>query len=249
MKGVDGTRISPLEEIETILQRASLCHRSGLNTGELIAGAKEYFAARGKCLDDAITKTTSPVRRAVVFAIAASVAAAAVGVAFYVAESRPPPAAVEQHHQTAETSQRFALEDKSSVLLYEHSRLDVKMSEHVRRVDLAQGSAAFDVAHEDRPFELHAGTVVATATGTHFKVFRRPDRIDIYLPDGGLRVEVPNVKTLQMTSGDIARIQDNGVIETTRADAHSTAPSRDHSGRVKRYIEYWNSKVAALKRP
>ena len=80
------------------------------------------------------------------------------------------PATVE--YSTAVGEQRsIALPDGSTVLLNTDSAVRVRLSRHLRRIELARGEALFSVTHDPaRPFEVHALQGVTTAVGTQFDV-------------------------------------------------------------------------------
>src|SRR6185437_15521968 len=66
------------------------------------------------------------------------------------------------------------LNDGSVVHVNASSRLRVRFSRSQRLVELEQGEAMFDVAHDaTRPFRVRAGDTEVTAVGTEFDVYRR----------------------------------------------------------------------------
>jgi transmembrane sensor len=75
-------------------------------------------------------------------------------------------------YSTALGEQRsIALPDGSTVLLNTGSAVQVRLSRHLRRIELARGEALFSVTHDPaRPFEVHALQGVTTAVGTQFDV-------------------------------------------------------------------------------
>ena len=65
------------------------------------------------------------------------------------------------------------LADGSAITLNTETRLDVEYSKQERKVDLLQGEALFNVAHDRaRPFIVHAGDTHIRAIGTSFTVRR-----------------------------------------------------------------------------
>lgn len=71
---------------------------------------------------------------------------------------------------------RVALQDGSSILLDTNSEVQVAFTAKDRRLRLVRGRARFEVAHEQRPFNVAAGPGMVTARGTIF---------DVRLGDGG----------------------------------------------------------------
>jgi transmembrane sensor len=83
----------------------------------------------------------------------------------------------EKEFETAIGEQRTVeLADTSVITLNAASRIEVRLQNTERDVDLRQGEAIFTVAHDPaRPFKVHtrAGTVLAV--GTEFNVYERPN--------------------------------------------------------------------------
>jgi transmembrane sensor len=75
-------------------------------------------------------------------------------------------------YQTAAGERRtITLADGSVVTMDANSRLRVSLRGGSRALDLLQGQARFDVAHDKtRPFTVHAGDKTVVATGTSFNV-------------------------------------------------------------------------------
>lgn len=79
----------------------------------------------------------------------------------------------------------IALEDGSSIRLDVASRIAVSFGGKQRSVELLQGRALFDVAHDAaRPFVVRAGDGSVTAVGTRFEVQREGDDIVVTLAKG-----------------------------------------------------------------
>ncbi|RZJ00727.1 MAG: DUF4880 domain-containing protein [Brevundimonas sp.] len=77
------------------------------------------------------------------------------------------------------------LADGSVVRLDTDSRLRVRFSGDRRSVDLEQGQALFEVAHDlGRPFIVQAGETEVTAVGTVFEVRRAGDGVEVTLVSG-----------------------------------------------------------------
>jgi transmembrane sensor len=107
------------------------------------------------------------------------------------------------------------LGDGSAVTLNTDTRLGVKYSSAERVVELEEGEALFDVAHDRaRPFVVHAGSTSVRAIGTSFSVRR--------LDGGEVKVLVREgvVEVTQSTSDDRAPI---------RVSARSQAVLKPHA--------------------
>ena len=82
------------------------------------------------------------------------------------------------------------LADGSSVQLDSGSRIAVRLRGDARRIELLDGEALFDVAHDPgRPFVVTAGKTRVTALGTRFDVRRRGEEVRVVLVDGRVRVD------------------------------------------------------------
>ncbi|WP_421934286.1 FecR family protein [Phenylobacterium sp.] len=81
------------------------------------------------------------------------------------------------------------LEDGSRVRLDTQTRLKVRFSSGVRRVELDRGQAFFEVAHDaGRPFIVDAGQTDVRAIGTRFDVRRDDGRVRVTLVEGAVEV-------------------------------------------------------------
>jgi transmembrane sensor len=121
-------------------------------------------------------------RRVVFTGAAASIVAAAAGAFFLWQPSKS--------YATSVGEQRtITLADNSRVFLDANSRLLVKMSDEVRRIDLLSGRAHFEVAKDpSRPFSVHADDKVVTAVGTAFTVEYRERKVAVTLVEGRIVV-------------------------------------------------------------
>lgn len=80
---------------------------------------------------------------------------------------------------------RVTLADGSVAQINTDSALDVTYMPDRRRIDLHQGEAWFQVAHNrQRPFEVQAGPVHVRATGTAFSVRRRAEGVQVIVSEG-----------------------------------------------------------------
>ena len=83
----------------------------------------------------------------------------------------------------------LTLQDGTRVYLNTNSRAVVHFDRQVRRVELAEGEALFEVAHNPAwPFIVMAGTREVRALGTAFVVRNDPRQLAITLVEGSVRV-------------------------------------------------------------
>jgi transmembrane sensor len=115
--------------------------------------------------------------------LAASVILAA-GLAWWLTLSRP------EQFQTKLGEQRSVLlADGSRVTLNTASKIEVRLQNDHRVIQLLQGEALFEVAHDaKRPFDVRAGDAVMRAVGTHFDVDRRATRTILTVVEGRVAV-------------------------------------------------------------
>jgi transmembrane sensor len=134
-------------------------------------------------------------------------AAAAVAVAVFVA-LRPEAPAPTQVYQTAKGQNRLlALADGSQVHLNSGSRISVRLDRKGRHVELTEGEAAFDVAHDPaRPFLIAAGERDIRVVGTEFDVLRHQGRLRVTVRRGLVSVQSPQdgarVQPVLLKAGD-----------------------------------------------
>lgn len=128
-----------------------------------------------------------PMRRRIWWGAAGLAAAAAI-----VALVGPAPwrGAPQRLYATGPGQQRtIALEDGSTVTLGAASRLRVEMTTRRRAVDLVDGVASFDVAHQaGRPFVVGAGDRTVRVLGTEFNVWRHDERLAVTVRRGVVAV-------------------------------------------------------------
>lgn len=126
-----------------------------------------------------------------------------------------PAAVVErQHYDTVVGGRRtIRLADGSIVELDEGSELAAEFSKATRQLTLERGRARFQVAHESRPFIVHAGGGSVTARGTVFDVILGGDkRVTVRLLQGVVDVERPErVKGAQGPTA-VARLEPGEVL-------------------------------------
>jgi transmembrane sensor len=120
--------------------------------------------------------------------VAASVAAVAVlaglatGGAWYV--TKP-----DVYHTALGERRTVLLSDGSRVALDSNTVLKVRMLAGERKLDLIQGQARFDVAHDAaRPFQVHARGETVVATGTSFNVDLIGQKVLVTLIEGAVSI-------------------------------------------------------------
>lgn len=145
-------------------------------------------------------------RRAWIAAAGAAAAAAAVlTVSVVNRQAAPAPAEV---FQTAKGQSRvLTLVDGSRIHLNSASRIAVRMEPKGRHVELTEGEAAFDVAHDAaRPFLVDAGARDIRVVGTEFDVLRHRDQLRVTVRRGVVAVQSPNdgvaATPVMLTAGD-----------------------------------------------
>jgi transmembrane sensor len=151
--------------------------------------------------------TESPRRFA--FAIAAALVFALVGGAVWLTHSLG-------NSQTYSTPigefHRVTLADGSSISLNTNTRVRVSYSTSQRKVQLLQGEAQFEVAHDTgRPFIVTAGDARVRAVGTEFVVrLRNKQSVDVLVSDGRVAINPPANATL-VSAGEMALVRNHTV--------------------------------------
>ena len=83
----------------------------------------------------------------------------------------------------------LALPDGSQLRLGGDTRIDVRFSRNARAVQMAQGQALFDVAHDpERPFTVDCAGARITVVGTQFSVDRLPGSVRVSVQQGLVRL-------------------------------------------------------------
>jgi transmembrane sensor len=110
------------------------------------------------------------------------------------------------------------LKDGTNITLSTDSSIRVQLKDRERHIDVTQGEAFFDVAHDpSRPFIVQAGSKRITAVGTQFSVRRDRKDVRVVVTEGKVKFEdgegpAPHrVEALLLTAGSIARASDAGV--------------------------------------
>lgn len=126
-------------------------------------------------------------RRRLGWALAAGVAACALLAGSWTLLQ--PEVPVHQYASAVGEQRSIALADGSMVTLAPASYIAVRFSAGVRDIELRDGEATFDVAHDSsRPFRVHAGDNTVQAVGTRFTVNRLPSGTLVAVSEGKVKV-------------------------------------------------------------
>ncbi|WP_233843768.1 FecR domain-containing protein [Dyella sp. 2HG41-7] len=141
-------------------------------------------------LINAFARPVSPQRRWVPMAAAASILAAVLAGAGYVAWTRMGAGVATQTYQSDIAQNRdITLPDGSKVALGAASAITVRFDGDQRRVELSRGEAYFQVVHDEaHPFVVTAGDVAVRDIGTAFDVRRTGDRVAIAITQGRVAI-------------------------------------------------------------
>jgi transmembrane sensor len=180
-------------------------HREALDrveqlSAELTQSAPQLLAALGPRPGPAPRRERAaqrrPQMRARLWKAVGGLAAAAAALVVFVAV-RPEAPAPAQVYQTAKGESRVLdLADGSKIHLNSASRITVRFEAKGRHVELAEGQAAFDVAHDSsRPFLIAAGDRDIRVVGTEFDVLRHEGRLRVTVRRGRVAVQSPDGRT------------------------------------------------------
>jgi len=108
-----------------------------------------------------------------------------------------------QTYATTDAPLSVALKDGSHVYLNRHSRLDVRFDDDTRSVSLAEGEAAFDIAHDPaHPFVVAAGDHQVQVLGTAFNVLNHGDDFAVAVQRGVVAVTPASARRpVRLTAG------------------------------------------------
>ncbi|MFN7106863.1 MAG: FecR family protein [Brevundimonas sp.] len=167
------------------------------------------------------------------------------GVGVYWKASAPPT------YETDVGEQRsIQLADGSVVRLDTNSRIRVRLSDATRQVELLEGQALFDVAHDaSRPFRVSADSMTVTALGTVFDVRRYGRDARVILVEGKVRVAAPGGPDQLLQPNQTARTtrqgaktqEINAVVATGWAEGRlyfSGTPLKEAVAEVNRYLTH-----------
>jgi len=113
--------------------------------------------------------------------------------------------------------------DGSKVTLNTDSEIRVAITSKERRIDLDQGEAFFEVAHDEtRPFIVRAGSKRVVAIGTQFSVQHLGEVVRVLVTEGRVRVENSDsagsadgdldAGAVLLSAGDMARARQSAMV-------------------------------------
>lgn len=111
----------------------------------------------------------------------------------------------ETYVTTAGQVRKVVLADGSRVWLNAGSRMEVRFARRARRVEMADGEAVFEVAHDpQRPFLIDTGDREVRVVGTAFNLRQRGDIFALTVRRGVVEVRpsgVPDARPARVTAG------------------------------------------------
>ncbi|SCZ74556.1 MULTISPECIES: FecR family protein [unclassified Pseudomonas] len=157
------------------------------------------------------------------FALAAGVAALAVGLGLFSGLNQP--VSYSAQFVTALGERRHvALPDGSQIDLNSRSHLQVRYARNQRLIELVEGEALFNVEHDtDRPFVVAAGAGKVTVTGTRFDVRRDERQTRVAVEQGRVKVQGRDAATddfIALTPGQGTHVDEHGKV----AQAYAVNP-------------------------
>jgi transmembrane sensor len=176
-------------------------------------------------------KRTRPWSKAAL-GLAASFAIGALTFAFWKS-----PAEIAIYETAVGETSSVALADGSTIALGGDTRIEVKLSEKLRAVELTKGEALFKVAKDSaRPFKVRAGDATITAVGTEFNVERDSDRAVVSVTEGRVVVKPvvgllpvlllkefkPKLRSVRVNAGQQTTAGSAGVEEPTKMEHPAT---------------------------
>ncbi len=146
------------------------------------------------------------------YAVAASVAAVALGLGLFSGLNHP--ATYTAEFSTALGERRHvALPDGSVIDLNSRSRVQVRYEQDRRGVELTEGEAMFSVEHDSsRPFVVEAGSGKVTVTGTRFDVRRDLSQTRVAVEQGTVKVQGQGPDVVSLTAGLGTQINAQGQV-------------------------------------
>jgi transmembrane sensor len=148
------------------------------------------------------------------------VVAVALGLGLFSGLNQPAPYTAEFSTALGERRQ-VALPDGSVIDLNSRSRLQARYEKGHRDIELMEGEAMFNVAHDsDRPFVVQAGSGKVTVTGTRFDVRRGVSETRVVVEQGTVKVQgrgAPDNEFINLTAGFGTRVDAQGTVATASA--------------------------------
>ncbi len=188
------------------LQRDGIGEADGLAFDAWLEASSEHGAAYRAvlaawqafeaCPDEVMAELAAESRRATRrpvatrrWLIGGGMAMAATLAAVAVLPQLPGSASVQTYTTAKGQHQRVALADGSVVDLNADSRLTVRFTRRERQVELGDGQAIFDVAHDEgRPFTVEASGRAVRVLGTQFDVRNRSGDVTVTVARGRVQV-------------------------------------------------------------
>ncbi len=134
-----------------------------------------------------------------------------------------------------------ALADGSVIHLNSASSIRVRLDGHRRRVTLAQGEAAFDVAKDPaRPFVVTVGDQRVTVVGTEFDILRHDGRVAVTVRRGIVAVHAPRTDARLTPGQQMVRHEGQPGAVVRAVDANNAFAWR------KGYVVYQNRPLAEV---
>jgi len=183
--------------VEEFLRLSTLMRRASGQGGLWSDRSVESLIAEARASSNVATlpsrrgsDSSTRLRRALPWLIAASIAFVAIGGAFMTSNTQWK-SWLGSGYQTAMGEQRsIALEDGSVVELNTRSHLRTQFSRTLRAVELVEGEAIFRVAKDaQRPFRVRTGSTDIVAVGTAFNVDAHDTRTVVTVLEGRVRVD------------------------------------------------------------
>lgn len=180
---------------------------------EQLAGLRndpDLQALRGVDLEALRTERRRWYRRTPLFAMAATVLLV-LGGAYLFSRYPNPPSPVSYATSVGEL-RRQLLQDGSQVVLNTDTQLKTTFSRNHRDVELTQGEAQFEVAHDTkRPFVVKAGNGTVTALGTKFQVKLDESDVIVTLLEGSVEVAQGHIHQKLRPNQQARLSADNGI--------------------------------------
>lgn len=129
----------------------------------------------------------------------------------------------------SEVAQRrdIRLPDGTQVALGAASRLAARFDGAMRRVELREGEAFFQIAPNNAPFEVSVGAVRILDVGTAFDVRSSGDRVTVAVAEGRVRVFTPGHGGVEATAGQRIVYAPGHGVSVARIDPAHAAAWRD----------------------
>jgi len=135
------------------------------------------------------------------------------------------------HDYASELAQRqdVRLPDGTKVALGGASRIAARFDGNLRKVELSEGEAFFQIAPDDTPFEVRVGQVHIRDIGTSFDVRRGGERVMVDVAEGKVLVSAPGAVGVQeATAGQRIVYVPGAGLQISQADPARTAAWREH---------------------